>query len=120
MSHRTRHLTSMIIMQLPMDVSLERLVDKLQEAAASFPELAEVSGHYPWMPRLLDEMLVPLEPHRRQAGLLLLEFWKPGHVWRSGRFDLLTALASWSDKDLEAFGKLCRDPFFAAYARAVR
>lgn len=51
--------------------------------------------------------------HGEQLAIqFLLNVWNPRHPWSCRKFDVLEAVATWDDRNREAFVSWARDPFW--------
>jgi hypothetical protein len=84
--------------------------------AQTLPCLQGVPGIAPWNAVTLDVWAVISRPKpspaQHSAVQFLLSVWDPQSEWRSGRFDVMSALRVWDSQHREAFFNWARNPWW--------
>lgn len=87
---------------------------KIAFVAQTLPCLRGVPGVAPWNPIALDAWATRSRPRPEQhyAVQFLLSVWDSQSEWRSGRFDVMSALRVWDHQHREAFLSWARNPWW--------
>ncbi|TXH58019.1 MAG: hypothetical protein E6Q97_03260 [Desulfurellales bacterium] len=97
--------------------------EKIVRLALSFPSLREASGLHPFEPRQFEEWVRlrifgkdDIDKQALHAGRFIIQV-SNGQTWRSGPFEVVTAMLVWNDEHRSAFRAWCDSPWQRPSAR---
>lgn len=86
--------------------------ERLSTLALTFPTLRHAEGVRPWNPELLDEWAAVRGGGARHSAAFVLGVWNDAGGWQCGRFDAISALASWDSEHRSAFVTWATQPWW--------
>jgi hypothetical protein len=88
---------------------------RIEDLALTFPSLKGKPGVRPWDANTVDDWTSGEEASHgeRITGRFILAVYNPNFAWRSGRFDLMEALAVWDEAHYRAFLAWVVEPWCA-------